>query len=145
MGGSECETAACCFGSQMPLGTGRPRRCGWFDAVVVRYGARVNGLSGLAITKLDVLDSFDEIKIATAYEIDGQRCDEFPDDMARLERAAPVYETVPGWKESTSGARSVQELPEKARAYLRRLEELTGVPAWYVSIGTERDEIIRVR
>lgn len=133
------------IGGEFGAVTGRPRRCGWFDAVVVRYGARVNGLSGLAITKLDVLDSFDEIKVAVAYEIDGERHDDFPDDMARLERAAPIYETIPGWKESTSSARSVQELPEKARAYLRRLEELTGVPAWYVSIGTARDEIIKVR
>ncbi len=125
--------------------TGRPRRCGWFDAVVVRYGARVNGLSGLAITKLDVLDGFDEIKVAVAYEIDGRRCDDFPDDMSALERAVPVYETLPGWQSDTSAARSVQDLPARARAYLRRLEELTGVPTWYVSIGTARDEIIRVR
>ncbi len=133
------------LGGEFGAVTGRPRRCGWFDAVVVRYGARVNGLSGLAITKLDVLDGFQELNIATAYEIDGERCENFPDDMARLERAVPVYETVPGWQADTSGARNVAELPEKARAYLRRIEELTGVPLWYVSIGTARDEIIRVR
>ncbi len=133
------------IGGEFGAVTGRPRRCGWFDAVVVRYGARVNGLSGLAITKLDVLDSFDELKIATAYEIDGRRQDDFPEEMAALERAVPVYETVPGWNASTAGARTVQELPDRARAYLRRIEELTGVPMWYVSIGTARDEIIRVR
>jgi adenylosuccinate synthase len=132
-------------GGEFGAVTGRPRRCGWFDAVVVRYGARVNGLSGLAITKLDVLDGFDELNIAVAYEIDGRRCDDFPDDMSALERAVPVYETLPGWRSDTSGARSVQDLPPRARAYLRRLEELTGVPMWYVSIGTGRDEIIRVR
>ncbi len=133
------------IGGEFGAVTGRPRRCGWFDAVVVRYGARVNGLSGLAVTKLDVLDGFPELKIATAYEIDGQRCDDFPEDMSRLERARPIYETVPGWQAETSAARNVAELPEKARAYLRRIEELTGVPLWYVSIGTARDEIIRVR
>jgi adenylosuccinate synthase len=133
------------IGGEFGAVTGRPRRCGWFDAVVVRYGARVNGLSGLAITKLDVLDTFDELKIATAYEIDGRRQDDFPEEMATLERAVPVYETVPGWNASTAGARTVQELPDRARAYLRRIEELTGVPMWYVSIGTARDEIIRVR
>ncbi|MBX6366082.1 MAG: adenylosuccinate synthase [Gemmatimonadetes bacterium] len=132
------------LGGEFGAVTGRPRRCGWFDAVVVRYGARVNGLSGLAITKLDVLDSFDEIKVAVAYEVDGEVHREFPDSLAVLERARPIYETLPGWRQSTSDARTPEDLPPAARAYLRRLEELTGVPAWYISVGTGREQIIRV-
>ncbi|HET9984018.1 MAG TPA: adenylosuccinate synthase [Longimicrobiales bacterium] len=132
------------LGGEFGAVTGRPRRCGWFDAVVVRYGARVNGLSGLAITKLDVLDSFDEIRVAVAYEIDGQVQEEFPDSLAVLERARPIYETLPGWRVSTSAARTPEDLPAAARAYLRRLEELTGVPTWYISVGTGREQIIRV-
>jgi len=133
------------LGGEYGATTGRPRRCGWFDAVVLRYAARVNGLTGLALTKLDVLDSFDEVKIAVAYEAEGQVLEEFPDDLAVLERARPVYETLPGWRAPTGGARAVEDLPPRARDYLRRIEELTGVPIWFVSVGTERGEIIRVR
>jgi len=132
------------LGGEYGATTGRPRRCGWFDAVVVRYAARVNGLTGLALTKLDVLDSFDEIRIATAYRVGDDELEEFPDDLALLEEAVPVYETLPGWKTSTAGARSIDELPAAARDYIRRVEELTGVPAWYVGVGTEREQIIRV-
>src|SRR5690606_13556964 len=106
---------------------------------------RVNGLTGLALTKLDVLDSFDEVRIATAYEADGTVLEEFPEDLALLERARPVYETLPGWRAATSNARTIEELPAQARAYLHRIEELTGVPIWFVSVGTERGEIIRAR
>jgi adenylosuccinate synthase len=131
------------LGGEYGATTGRPRRCGWFDAVVLRYAARVNGLTGLALTKLDVLDSFDEVKIATAYEAGGAVLEDFPEDLALLERARPLYETLPGWRASTSHARTIEELPGGARAYLQRIEELTGVPIWFVSVGTEREEIIR--
>jgi adenylosuccinate synthase len=132
------------LGGEYGATTGRPRRCGWFDAVVVRYAARINGLTGLALTKLDVLDSLDEIRIATGYRIEDVVLDDFPDDLTLLSKVEPVYETLPGWKTSTSSARSLSELPEAARAYLRRIEEITGVPIWYVSVGTEREQIIRV-
>jgi adenylosuccinate synthase len=132
------------LGGEYGATTGRPRRCGWFDAVVVRYAARVNGLTGLALTKLDVLDSFDEIRICTGYTIDGELHDAFPDDLARLERARPVLESMPGWHTDTSGARSVRDLPAAARDYMHRLEELAGVPIEFVSVGTQREQIIRV-
>jgi len=133
------------LGGEFGATTGRPRRCGWFDAVVLRYAARINGLTGLALTKLDVLDTLDEVKIATAYEVDGTIVDQFPEDIATLEQVRPVYETLPGWKAPTHHARSPEELPPRARDYLRRVEELTGVPIWYISVGTEREQIIRVQ
>jgi adenylosuccinate synthase len=132
------------LGAEYGATTGRARRCGWFDAVVVRYAARVNGLTGLALTKLDVLDSFDEISVCTWYTIDGEHHDTFPDDLARLERAEPVLEIVSGWRADTSGARSVDELPTGARRYLRVLEELAGVPVEFISVGTRREQIIHV-
>jgi adenylosuccinate synthase len=132
------------LGGEYGATTGRPRRCGWFDAVVVRHAAQVNGLTGLAITKLDVLDSFDEIRICTAYEAGGKIFHAFPYDLAVLERARPVYETMPGWGEPTSEARSLDELPNAARVYLDRIAELTGVPISFVSVGTRRDEIVAV-
>ncbi len=132
------------LGGEFGATTGRPRRCGWFDAVVVRYAARVNGLTGLAVTKLDVLDTLPEIRIATAYRAEGERLDDFPSDLGLLEASEPVYETMPGWERSTARARRWEDLPEAARDYLHRLEELTGVPIWYVSVGTRRDQIIHV-
>ena len=132
------------LGGEYGATTGRPRRCGWFDAVVVNYSARVNGLTGLALTKLDVLDSFDEIRIATGYRAGGQKLDSFPADLPLLEEVEPIYETLPGWKTTTSDARAVEDLPREARAYIRRIEELTGVPVWYVSVGTGREQIIRL-
>ncbi|MBV9773864.1 MAG: adenylosuccinate synthase [Gemmatimonadetes bacterium] len=132
------------LGGEFGATTGRPRRCGWFDAVVVRYAARVNGLTGLAVTKLDVLDTLEELKIAVGYRAAGQEMDDFPGDLGLLEEAEPVYETLPGWQTSTREARRWEDLPEAAQAYLRRLEELTEVPIWYVSVGTRRDQIIHV-
>ena len=133
------------LGGEYGATTGRPRRCGWFDAVVVRYAARVNGLTGLAVTKLDVLDSFDQIEIATGYDIDGTRFDSvFPYDLSLLDRARPVYETLPGWQATTTSVRTLSDLPRNARAYLDRLQEITEVPIAFVSVGTKREQIIRV-
>ena len=134
------------LGGEFGATTGRPRRCGWFDSVVTRYSARVNGLTGLAVTKLDVLDTFDEIKIATGYDIQGHRFDSvFPYDLSLLEEAEPSYETLPGWKQTISTARSIDDLPKNARAYLDRMEELTEVPIAFVSVGTRRDQIIEIK
>ncbi len=132
------------LGGEFGATTGRPRRCGWFDATVVRYAARVNGLTGLAVTKLDVLDTFAEIPVGSSYVCDGVPCDEFPGEVAMLERVRPVYETLPGWQAPTGGARRLADLPKQARAYLDRLEALSGVPIRYVSVGTRRDQIIEV-
>lgn len=132
------------LGHEFGATTGRPRRCGWFDGVVVRYAARVNGLTGLAITKLDVLDTLPELAVCTGYRVDGEVLTEFPADLALLGRAEPVYEWFPGWQASTQGARTLAELPANARAYLDRLEALCEVPVAYVSVGTRRDQIIGV-
>jgi adenylosuccinate synthase len=132
------------LGGEFGAVTGRPRRCGWFDATVVRYAARVNGLTGLAVTKLDVLDSFAEIPVCVGYELDGQRCDEMPAEADALGRVQAVYETHPGWRRPTGAARRLADLPSEARAYLDRLEALSGVPVRYVSVGTRRDQIIEV-
>lgn len=132
------------LGGEFGATTGRPRRCGWFDAVVVRYSAQINGLTGLAVTKLDVLDSFDEVRICTGYESPDTLHDTFPYDLTVLETACPVYETLPGWKTATHDARSIDDLPPGARDYLHRIEELTGVPITLVSVGTQREQIVAV-
>jgi adenylosuccinate synthase len=132
------------LGGEFGAVTGRPRRCGWFDATVVRYAARVNGLTGLAVTKLDVLDSFATIPIGVNYRLEGQTCEEVPAEAEALARVKPVYETHPGWQQSTGTARRLGDLPAAARAYLDRLEALSGVPVRYVSVGTRRDQIIEV-
>jgi adenylosuccinate synthase len=132
------------LGGEFGAVTGRPRRCGWFDATVVRYAARVNGLTGLAVTKLDVLDSFSEIPVCTGYRLEGERCDEMPAEVDALGRVQPVYERLPGWGRPTGAARTLADLPREARSYLDRLQELSGVPARYVSVGTRRDQIIEV-
>jgi adenylosuccinate synthase len=132
------------LGGEYGATTGRARRCGWFDAVVVRYAARVNGLTGLAVTKLDVLDTLEEVKICTGYRAHGEELDDFPADLGLLEAAEPVYETLTGWRQDTTGVRRWEDLPERARTYLERLSELTGVGIWYVSVGTRRDQIIRL-
>jgi adenylosuccinate synthase len=130
------------LGGEFGATTGRARRCGWFDATVVRYAVRVNGLTGLAVTKLDVLDTFAEIPVGISYRLDGAVCEEMPSDVARLERVEPVYEVLPGWQQDTSGARKLADLPPAARAYLDRLQDLSGAPIRYVSVGTRRDQII---
>jgi adenylosuccinate synthase len=128
-------------GQEYGASTGRPRRCGWFDAVVVRYSVRINGLDALALTKLDVLDGLDEVKVCTSYRVAGRTVSEFPADLAAA-TYEPVYETMPGWKEPTRGARDFDELPPEARRYVSRLEETSGVPIAIVSTGSDRDETI---
>jgi adenylosuccinate synthase len=132
------------LGGEFGAVTGRPRRCGWFDATVVRYATRVNGLTGLAVTKLDVLDTFAEIPVGTSYRLGGEVCDEMPAEVEALARVEPVYEVMPGWSQPTGNARKLADLPAAARAYLDRLETLSGVPVRYVSVGTRRDQIIEV-
>jgi adenylosuccinate synthase len=132
------------LGGEFGAVTGRPRRCGWFDATVVRYATRVNGLTGLAVTKLDVLDSFAEIPVGTMYRLDGETCEEMPAEVEALARVEPVYEVHPGWQQPTGGARRLADLPAAARSYLDRLETLSGAPVRYVSVGTRRDQIIEV-
>ena len=125
--------------------TGRKRRCGWYDAAAMRRSAMINGLTGLCITKLDVLDGIKELKICTGYKLDGKTLDLLPlgaDDVARCE---PIYESMPGWSETTFGVKRWEDLPQAARDYLLRLEQVTGVPVAIVSTGPERDEtIVRV-
>jgi len=129
-------------GQEYGASTGRPRRCGWFDAVVVRYAARINGLDALALTKLDVLDGLDELKICTAYRLRGTAITDFPANLQGTGHCEPVYETVPGWKEPTRGARMYNDLPGAARNYVERLEEVTGLTAAIVSTGSDREETI---
>jgi adenylosuccinate synthase len=129
-------------GKEFGASTGRPRRCGWFDAVVVRYAARVNGFDTLALTKLDVLDELEEIKVCTGYRFEGDLLTEMPADMTVLEACQPVYESLPGWKAPTQGARSMAELPKAARGYVERLSEVVGTEIGIVSTGPDRGETI---
>ena len=131
-------------GNEYGASTGRPRRCGWFDAVVVRYSVRVNGFDTLALTKLDVLDAFDELKVCTGYRFEGELLTELPADMSVLEACEPVYESLPGWKAPTAGVRSFAELPKAARGYVERLSEACGCEIGLVSTGPDRaDTIVR--
>lgn len=134
-------------GQEYGASTGRPRRCGWYDAVVVRYAARINGLDALALTKLDVLDGLPEINICTGYRTpQGTIVTEFPADLRILADAEPVYETLPGWTAPTKGARAFEQLPAAAQRYVRRLEEVSGVECAIISTGSDRSEtIIRPR
>ena len=125
--------------------TGRKRRCGWLDAALLRQSVAVSGVTGIALTKLDVLDGFDEIRIGTAYELDGRRLDHLPAHAADQARVTPVYETIPGWHETTRGARSWAELPAEAIKYIRRIEELIDCPVTLVSTSPERQDTILVR
>jgi adenylosuccinate synthase len=132
------------LGAEFGATTGRPRRPGWFDGVVVRHAAGVNGLTGLAVTKLDVLDSFDEVLLGVGYQLDGVATTNFPERAADIERVRPVYEKEAGWKADTGSCRSWDELPEAARHYLRRIETVAEVPIRLVSVGSARSQIIRV-
>ena len=125
--------------------TGRPRRCGWFDALVARYAVRVNGLSGIAITKLDVLSGLETVKVCTGYSYQGGVLDEIPASLEVMEQCTPIYEELPGWSEDITGAKSLSDLPETARTYVARIEELSGAPVVLVSVGPRRDETIVLR
>ena len=129
-------------GQEFGAVTGRPRRCGWYDAVAVRYAVRVNGLDALALTKLDVLDGLGELQVCTAYRCRGATLTEMPGDLAQLSACEPVYERIPGWTRPTKGARRYEDLPREAQAYVARLEEITGVPAAVVSTGSAREDTI---
>jgi adenylosuccinate synthase len=129
-------------GSEYGAVTGRPRRCGWYDAVAVRYAARLNGLDGLALTKLDVLDGLETIQICTGYRAGGRTIADFPSDTGQLAQCEPIYESISGWDAPTKGLRRFDQLPAAARKYIARLEEVSGVPAAIVSTGSERDDTI---
>ncbi len=129
-------------GQEYGASTGRPRRCGWFDAVIVRYAARVNGLDALAITKLDVLDDLETLELCTAYRCGSETLTEMPSDVAQLSACQPVYETMPGWTEPTRGVTDFAKLPTNAQNYIKRLEELSGVKAAIVSTGSDREHTI---
>ena len=134
----------CDRGAEFGTTTGRKRRCGWFDAVIGRYAVRINGLDCLAITKLDVLDELDEINVCVAYELDGERCVDFPSSARRFARCRPIYKTLPGWQQSTADCRSLEDLPSQALDYLKFLAELMDVPIAIVSLGASRDQTIIV-
>jgi adenylosuccinate synthase len=131
-------------GKEFGTVTGRKRRCGWFDAVLVRQAVANNGISGIALTKLDVLDGLDELKICVGYELDGEHMDYLPASQGQQARVVPVYETLEGWKESTVGARSWNDLPAQAVKYVRHIEELIGAPVALLSTSPERDDTILV-
>ncbi len=132
-------------GKEFGATTGRRRRCGWLDLVVVRDSARLNGLDSLAITKLDVLTELKSLKICVGYEIDGERVDHRPASLKRMAACTPLYEELPGWQDNISGAREVDQLPEEARAYIKAIENISGVPVSIISVGPGRDETIIVK
>ena len=130
------------FWDEFGTTTGRPRRCGWLDIVMLRYAVGVNGLNELLLTKLDILSGFDQLKLAVQYEIDGARVDYPPQTNDQLERALPIYETLPGWSEDISGCRHRDDLPAAAREYVQRVAELCATPIRTVSVGPERNQIV---
>lgn len=129
-------------GAEKGVTTGRSRRCGWFDAALLKRSAQVNGLTGLCITKLDVLDGLEELKLCTGYMLDGEKIDLLPMGADEIERCTPLYETLPGWSESSVGVTQYEQLPANAKAYLRRIQEVTGVPIHVVSTSPDRDHTI---
>lgn len=131
-------------GNEFGTTTGRPRRCGWFDAVAVRFTTRLSGVTSIALTMLDVLAELDEIKICTGYELDGEKIDFFPSHAEDLKKLVPIYETIEGWKQDVTGARTVEDLPEKAIAFCLRLQELIGRPIEFISVGPDRAQTIMV-
>ena len=132
------------LGAEFGTTTGRRRRCGWFDAVIGRYAVRINGLDCLAVTKLDVLDDLEEIKVCVAYEIDGQTCDHFPTNASHFANCKPIYKTLPGWQKPTTACRSLADLPQEALNYLKFMAEIMEVPIAIVSVGPSRDQTIIV-
>ena len=131
-------------GGEYGVTTGRARRCGWYDSVIARYASRINGLTDMVVTKLDVLTGMEKVPVCVAYDVDGTRYDEMPDDQTAFHHAKPIYEELPGWWEDISGARTIEDLPANAQAYLARLEELSGCRISAVGVGPRRDEIIPV-
>ncbi|HYO60416.1 MAG TPA: adenylosuccinate synthase [Actinomycetota bacterium] len=132
-------------GAEYGTTTGRKRRCGWFDAVAARYAARLNTLTELVVTKLDVLSEFDSIKVCVAYEYEGERYEEFPPHQTIFNKCRPIFEELPGWRDDLTAARSVDDLPKEARSYLEALESLTRVPVSYASVGPGRDQMVPLR
>ena len=139
--GKHLSAVGCEFGTV----TGRARRCGWFDAALLKRSVQINGVSGMCLTKLDVLDGIDTLQICTGYMVDGKPVDIFPSGAEQASHCVPVYETMPGWAESTVGAKSMEALPVNARKYIKRIEELVGVPIDMVSTGPDREETIVLR
>lgn len=133
------------LGNEYGATTGRPRRCGWFDAVIANYAVRVNGIDSFAVTKLDVLDTLDEIKVCVAYDYKGKRLNSFPSEIRILDACQPIYETFPGWKEPTSHIRQYDELPEKARSYLDVIRDLTRTKLDIISVGSGREQTIKAK
>ncbi|MEE8134301.1 MAG: adenylosuccinate synthase [Gemmatimonadales bacterium] len=133
------------LGGEFGATTGRPRRCGWFDGPVARYAVRVNGLTDLAVTKLDVLDAIDTVPVCVGYRLNGELLTEIPSEPHALAQVEPVYEELEGWKQPTGEARRLEDLPSPARAYLDRIESLLETPITYVSVGTRRSQIIEAR
>ena len=132
-------------GGEVGVTTGRSRRCGWFDAPIARYATRVNGLTDIFLTKLDVLTGFERVPVCVAYEVDGVRTDEIPMTQTDFHHAQPVYEYLPGWSEDISGAKSMADLPTNARAYVEYLEEMSGAPISAIGVGPDRDATIVIR
>lgn len=132
-------------GKEFGATTGRPRRCGWFDAIIVRHAVLVNGLSEIAVTKLDVLDEMEKIKICTGYSFKGKIYKDFPADMDVLTGCRPIYEEYKGWMQDTTGVTGYRDLPKNAKAYLNRLSELLDVKIGMVSVGSKRKQAFRVR
>ena len=124
--------------------TGRPRRIGWFDAVAAKYSRLVNGMTGLVLTRLDILDGFPSVKVCVGYQVDGQRIDRFPSNTSLLAQCQPIYEEHPGWSQPTASATSLSQLPENAMSYVNRIEELVGCPVQIISTGPNREETIEV-
>ncbi|KRV48468.1 adenylosuccinate synthetase [Wenjunlia vitaminophila] len=132
------------IGGERGVTTGRDRRCGWFDAVIARYATRVNGLTDFFLTKLDVLTGWEQIPVCVAYDVDGQRVEELPHNQSDFHHAKPIYETLPGWNEDITGAKSFSDLPKNAQAYVRALEEMSGAPISAIGVGPGRTETIEI-
>jgi adenylosuccinate synthase len=122
--------------------TGRSRRCGWLDLFALKYSAMINGITEIALTKLDVLNSFDEIKVCTGYEVDGRAVKYFPSDCKTLDRVTPIYESFPGWCSSLESCRTFEDLPEKTRRYVEAIEQYVGARVDYIGTGPEREQTI---
>jgi adenylosuccinate synthase len=132
-------------GAEFGVTTGRPRRCGWYDAVVARYAARVNGVTDFVLTKLDVLTGVEQIPVCVAYDVGGVRHEEMPMTQTEFHHARPVYEMLSGWDEDISGARELGDLPKPARAYVEAIEDMSGAPVSVVGVGPDRDETVAIR